>query len=139
MDNLAREAGQRIEGTSIQIRTIGQAIERIGQEVEESARELGHCEWLMAESRQDATALRDFSESIRRAVEEQDIGSRDIMDAVQQLRLASSGNVDTAGQLLELAESLKGESRALDQLVDTFQLYRLARQPVCSQRCPLAG
>jgi methyl-accepting chemotaxis protein len=122
MDTLAKEAGQRIEGTSVQIQTIGQAIERIGQEVEESARELGHYERLMAESRQDATALRDFSESIRRAVEEQDIGSRDIMDAVQELRLTSSGNAETASQLLSMAESLKGESRALDQVVETFQL-----------------
>jgi methyl-accepting chemotaxis protein len=122
MDSLAREAGQRIDVTGNQIQTIGKAIERIGQEVEESARELGHYERLMSESRQDASALRDFSETIRRAVEEQDLGSRDIMQAVQELRLASSGNAETAGQLLELAESLKKESRALDQVVETFQL-----------------
>jgi len=122
MDTLAREAGQRIDGTGRQIQSIGQVIEQIGQEVEESARELGHYERLMTESRQDATALRDFSESIRRAVEEQDLGSREIMQAVQALRLASSGNAETAGQLLALAESLKEESQALDQVVETFKL-----------------
>jgi methyl-accepting chemotaxis protein len=122
MDSLAREAGQRIDITGNQIQTIGQAIGRIGQEVEESARELGHYERLMADSRQDATALRDFSETIRRAVVEQDLGSREIMQAVQELRLASSGNAETAGQLLYLAESLRKESQALDQVVETFKL-----------------
>lgn len=76
----------------------------------------------MTAAQEASTALRDFSESIRRAVEEQDIGSREIMQAVQELRLASSGNAETAGQLLELAESLKEESRALDQVVETFKL-----------------
>ena len=65
MDTLAKEAGERIDSTSSQIHSIGQAIERISQEVESSAREIGHYERLMTESRKDANELRDFSESIR--------------------------------------------------------------------------
>lgn len=122
MDSLAREAGERIDGTGKLIQSIGEAINRIGHEVDQSARDLGHYEQLIAESRQDATSLRDFSESIRSAVEEQDLGSREIMQAVQELRMTTSGNAETAGQLLELAESLKKESHALDQVVQTFQL-----------------
>ncbi len=122
MDSLAREAGERIDGTGRQIQSIGEVINKIGREVEESARALGHYEQLMSESRQDATALRDFSESIRRAVEEQDLGSREIMQAVQELRQTSTGNAETAGELLILAENLKDESRALDHVVQTFQL-----------------
>jgi methyl-accepting chemotaxis protein len=122
MDALAREAGERINGTSSQIHAIGQAIDRISQEVETSTREIGRYERLMVESRKDANDLRDFSESIRRAVEEQDSGSREIMHAIQELRHTSTGNAETSTQLLHLAENLNEESKALDMVVEAFEL-----------------
>jgi methyl-accepting chemotaxis protein len=45
---------------------------------------------------------------------------------IRAIGQASSGNAETSGQLLHLAENIKQESKALDQLVETFRLEETA-------------
>lgn len=122
VDRVSEEVVRRTSAAETALAGIESAVESLGADIEKAAAAMGGFRDLASESLAESRSLKDFSQSIKDAVEEQDQGSREIARSVQVLRDASVRNAQASDSLAELSAVLKDESRGLDAIVRGFTL-----------------
>jgi methyl-accepting chemotaxis protein len=122
VEALSRDLSVRTEAAEAALAGIGAEVDRLAQGIGEAATQVAGYEGIMGASLADALQLRDFSAAIRSAVEEQALGSQEIMKTVIELRSTSEENARSSQSLASLSGTLKAESLALDSIVAEFTL-----------------
>jgi len=122
MSSLSSDVSMRTASAESALHRIGDSVDVMEREIGALGERLGTYEDLMSSSLADARSLKDFSEAIRVAVEEQNAGSQEIMKAVLELRNTSSKNAASSQSLAEVSTTLKDESRVLDGIIGDFIL-----------------
>jgi methyl-accepting chemotaxis protein len=122
MDKASGEVAERTSTAEAALGSIKAAVSSLSKDIETAAKAMAEFRRLATDSLAESQTLKDFSETIRQAVEEQDLGSKEIVKAIQELRGASVKNAESSESLAALSSSLKDESRNLDGIVREFTL-----------------